>query len=90
MIFVFLHLSITAMSAVILMQAWLAWNFIRFQIKLWREHLAATASPTKKKDNKKKTKKDTEKKKKKDDGEESEEEEEEEVQTNGSAKHKKA
>lgn len=51
------------MAAVILMQAWLAWNFICYQIKLWHERVSA-ATPSKKKDTKKKSKKDSDKKKK--------------------------
>lgn len=77
------------MAAVILMQSWLAWNFICYQIRVWREH-ASTATPSKKKDTKRKGKKDADKKKK-DDAEESEEAEVEEVEkTNGSPKAKKA
>lgn len=56
-------IRLTAMAAVILMQAWLAWNFICYQIKLWRERVSA-ATPSKKKDTKKKSKKDSDKKKK--------------------------
>ena len=57
-------IRLTAMAAVILMQAWLAWNFICYQIRMWREYAASTATPSKKKDNKKKSKKESEKKKK--------------------------
>ena len=77
------------MAAVILMQAWLAWNFICYQIRVWREH-TSTATPSKKKDTKRKGKKEADKKKK-DDAEESEEAEVEEYEkTNGSPKAKKA
>ncbi|CAH3171150.1 unnamed protein product [Porites lobata] len=57
-------IRLTAMAGVILMQAWLAWNFICYQIRMWREYAASTATPSKKKDNKKKSKKESEKKKK--------------------------
>ena len=63
---------VIAMSGVLLMQAWLAWNFIRFQIKRWRENASPVASP-KKREPKKKGKKENNKKKKEDIGEESEE-----------------
>lgn len=52
---------ITSMSGVILVQAWLAWNFIKYQIKVWREYTAA--SSPKKKEQRKKVKKETPKKK---------------------------
>jgi len=64
------------MAAVILMQAWLTWNFIKYQIRLWREYSAAT-SP-KKREPRKKAKKDTPKKK----AEEQIEEESNEEDTN--------
>lgn len=75
------------MAGVILMQAWLAWNFICYQIRLWREHASANA-PAKKKDTKKKSKKESEKKKKEEAvAEESEEAEPEEYEKrNGSPK----
>lgn len=76
------------MVAVILMQAWLAWNFICYQIKQWRER-ASAAAPSKKKDNKKKSKKDSDKKKKEEAvvPEDSDEVEVEEYEkTNGSPK----
>ena len=75
------------MAGVILMQAWLAWNFICYQIRLWREHVSA-ATPSKKKDAKKKSKKDTDRKKKEEAvAEESEEAEAEEYEKrNGSPK----
>ena len=41
------------MAGVILMQAWLAWNFICYQIRVWRER-AIIATPSKKKEIKKK------------------------------------
>ena len=72
------------MTASILMQAWLAWNFIRFQIKRWRENQASNA-PTPKK---KRAKKDQEKKKKRC-NEEEEEASGTEHEANGSAKLKK-
>ncbi|XP_031555240.1 translocating chain-associated membrane protein 1-like [Actinia tenebrosa] len=64
----------TAMAAMVLMQSWLAWNFITYQIRLWREHSAAT-SP-KKKEPRKKAKKDQPKKKVTDDDGEGESDEE--------------
>ena len=76
------------MAGVILMQAWLAWNFICYEIKNWRDRTIA-AMPSKKKDTKKKGKKDSDKKKKEEAAaEESEEAEadEEYEETNGSPK----
>ncbi|XP_001632163.2 translocating chain-associated membrane protein 1 [Nematostella vectensis] len=37
-------IRITAMAGVLLMQAWLAWNFIYYQIRLWREKVASSSS----------------------------------------------
>lgn len=76
------------MAGVILMQAWLAWNFICYQIRVWRER-AIIAAPSKKKETKKKNKKETDKKKKEEAAaEESEEAEadEEYEKRNGSPK----
>ena len=75
------------MAGVILMQAWLAWNFICYQIRVWRER-AITATPSKKKETKKKNKKESDKKKKEEAvAEESEEAEAEEYEKrNGSPK----
>ena len=75
------------MDGVILMQAWLAWNFICYQIKVWRER-ASAAMPSKKKDTRKKGKKESDKKKKEDVvAEDSEEAETEEYEkSNGSPK----
>ena len=75
------------MAAVILMQAWLAWNFICYQIRMWREYTNA-ATPSKKKDNKKSRKKESDKKKKEDAvAEDSEEAEVDEYENaNGSPK----
>ena len=75
------------MGLVILMQAWLAWNFICYQIKIWREHAANTASPSKKKEIKKKNKKDVDKKKKEELVDESDEDEGKDTEKkNGSPK----
>lgn len=79
---------LTAMAGVILMQAWLAWNFICYQIRVWRER-AIIATPSKKKETKKKNKKESDKKKKEEAAaEESEEAEadEEYEKRNGSPK----
>jgi len=75
------------MAGVILMQAWLAWNFICYQIRVWRDR-ASAATPSKKKDTRKKGKKEGDKKKKDDAvAEDSEEAEAEEYEkANGSPK----
>lgn len=80
-------IRLTAMAGVILMQAWLAWNFICYQIRVWRER-AIPATPSKKKETRKKSKKESEKKKKEEAvAEESEEAEAEEYEKrNGSPK----
>lgn len=80
-------IRLTAMAAVILMQAWLAWNFICYQIRIWREH-ASAATPSKKKDTKKRGKKEADKKKKEEaPAEDSDEAEAEEIEKiNGSPK----
>ena len=69
------------------MQAWLAWNFICYQIRVWRER-ATPATPSKKKETRKKSKKESDKKKKEEAvAEESEEAEAEEYEKrNGSPK----
>ena len=46
------------MAGVVLMQAWLAWNFICYQIRVWRENsITDTARLPKQRENKKKHKK---------------------------------
>lgn len=74
-------LRITSMAGVLLVQAWLAWNFIKYQIRLWREYTAAT-SP-KKREQRKKTKKETPKKKIEEQIEEDSEEEVSEEKNGG-------
>ncbi|KXJ16752.1 translocating chain-associated membrane protein 1 [Exaiptasia diaphana] len=66
-------IRVTAMAGVILVQAWLAWNFIKYQIRLWREYSAA--SSPKKREQRKKVKKETPKKKVEDQNEDESEEE---------------
>ena len=65
------------------MQAWLAWNFICYQIRVWREH-SSNATPSKIKEVKKKTKKEADKKKKNDVVPEESEEAKENEKPNGS------
>ena len=65
------------MNGVLLMQAWLAWNFIRFQIRRWRDNSTPVTSP-KKRETRKKGKKENDRKKKEDAVDESEEAETEE------------
>lgn len=76
-------IRLTAMAGVVLMQAWLAWNFICYQIRVWREH-SSNATPSKIKEVKKKTKKEADKKKKNDVVPEESEEAKENEKPNGS------
>ncbi|KAK2548460.1 Translocating chain-associated membrane protein 1-like 1 [Acropora cervicornis] len=51
-------IRLTAMAGVVLMQAWLAWNFICYQIRVWRENsVTDTARLPKQRENRKKNKK---------------------------------
>ncbi|XP_067046193.1 translocating chain-associated membrane protein 1-like [Acropora muricata] len=51
-------IRLTAMAGVVLMQAWLAWNFICYQIRVWRENsVTDTSRLPKQRENKKKHKK---------------------------------
>ncbi|KAK3699550.1 hypothetical protein QZH41_003927 [Actinostola sp. cb2023] len=80
-------IRITAMAGVILVQAWLAWNFIKYQIRLWREN--SSASSPKKKEPRKKAKKE-QLKKKADEQIEEESDEETAEEKNGGVKQKTA